>query len=71
MALHSNFTLQIIMETHQAWQKLVTNKSDAGGLSTNCVGVPNASNKLSVAEAKDVVDASPEPGPAQPIDPKG
>lgn len=59
------------METHQAWQDLVTNKSDAGGLSTSCVNVPNATNKLSVTEARAIIDAASEPGSAHPIDPKG
>ncbi len=59
------------METHESWQHLVEGKSDAGGLNTKCVTVPNAASKLSQAEAEDVVSKAPETGTGQPIDPKG
>lgn len=62
---------QIIMETHESWQHLVEGKSDAGGLNTSCVTVPNASSKLTQSEAEEVVSKAPETGTGQPIDPKG
>ncbi|XP_042240536.1 inorganic pyrophosphatase-like [Homarus americanus] len=65
-----DFAHKIIMETHEAWQNLIEGKSDAGGLSTACVSVPNAANKVSHTEAAAVQDASPEPGPGQTVDPK-
>ncbi|XP_045116633.1 inorganic pyrophosphatase-like isoform X1 [Portunus trituberculatus] len=64
------FAHKVIMETHESWQHLVEGKSDAGGLSTSCVTLPNAHSKLSVVEAEEVVGSSPEAGPGQPIDPK-
>lgn len=59
------------METHESWQHLVEGKSDAGGLNTSCVTVPNASSKLTQSEAEEVVSKAPETGTGQPIDPKG
>lgn len=64
------FAHRVIMETHESWQHLVEGKSDAGGLNTSCVTVPNASSKLSQAEAEEVVSKAPETGSGQPIDPK-
>ncbi|XP_045616116.1 inorganic pyrophosphatase isoform X1 [Procambarus clarkii] len=70
LAKDRDFAHKIIMETHEAWQNLVEGKTDAGGHSTSSVSVPNCVNKLTSADAQEVVDGSPEPGPAQPIDPK-
>ncbi|XP_069946810.1 inorganic pyrophosphatase isoform X2 [Cherax quadricarinatus] len=70
VAKDRDFAHKIIMETHEAWQNLVEGKSDAGGLSTSCVSVPNSASKLSVPEAQSVVEESPEPSPGQPLDPK-
>ncbi|XP_071518796.1 uncharacterized protein Nurf-38 isoform X1 [Panulirus ornatus] len=70
MAKDRDFAHKIIMETHEAWQNLVEGKSDAGGLSIGCVAVPNAIEKVLPQEAQGIVEASSEPGPGQPIDPK-
>ena len=56
--------LQIILETHDAWKAMVNGTADAGELSNQCVTVPEAVNKLSVADAQSIIDANPAPGPA-------
>merc|ERR1711915_214593 len=64
------FAHQIILETHEYWKALIEGRADAGGLSTKCVAVSNGANKVTEAEAQALQDAAPEPGPAQPLDPK-
>lgn len=65
-----DFAHKTILETHEYWKGLVEGKADAGGLHTGAVRVPQAANKISVDEAKAVLESAPAVGQPQSVDPK-
>ncbi|KAK2150358.1 hypothetical protein LSH36_409g02056 [Paralvinella palmiformis] len=51
------FAHQIIEQTHEQWQKLITNQCDAAGLSCENVSVAGSSFTISTGEAQEAVNA--------------
>ncbi|CAL4131976.1 unnamed protein product, partial [Meganyctiphanes norvegica] len=64
------FAHQVIMNTYDSWQKLITGSSDRGSISISLVTLGQAAVKLTTSEAQALVASSPEPAPALPRDPQ-
>ncbi|KAJ8930081.1 hypothetical protein NQ314_017162 [Rhamnusium bicolor] len=62
------FAHKIIDEVHKFWKALVSKEVDAKGISCVNTTLDGNSFKISVAEAKEVINKTPEYGPAQPLD---
>ncbi|XP_050293716.1 inorganic pyrophosphatase isoform X1 [Anthonomus grandis grandis] len=65
----ASFAHKIIEEVHGFWKALVSKEVDAHGISCVNTTLDGNSFKISTAEAKDVVNKSPESAPPQPLEP--
>ncbi|KAG5886284.1 hypothetical protein JTB14_001503 [Gonioctena quinquepunctata] len=63
------FAHKIIDEVHRFWKALVSKEVDAKGISCVNTTLDGNSFKISVNEAKEVINKTPECGPAQSVDP--
>ncbi|XP_028155109.2 inorganic pyrophosphatase isoform X1 [Diabrotica virgifera virgifera] len=63
------FALKIVDEVHKFWKGLVAKEVDAKGIS--CVNTTLEGNSFNISynDAKEVIEKTPEYGPAQPTDP--
>nr|QBH74119.1 inorganic pyrophosphatase [Frankliniella cephalica] len=68
-AKNREFAHKVIDEVHKFWQQLVKKEAEAGGISCANVTVADSPFVIQRGDAQDVVDKSPQPGPAQPIEP--
>ncbi|CAG9863763.1 unnamed protein product [Phyllotreta striolata] len=63
------FAHKVIDEVHKFWKGLVSNEVDAKGISRVNTSLEGNDFKITYCEAKDIVNRTPEFGPAQPVDP--
>nr|CAD7262973.1 unnamed protein product [Timema shepardi] len=70
-AKNREFALHIIEEVHKYWKLLIKKEAEAGGIS--CANVSNVDSpfKIEQKEAEEIVNKSPQPGPAQSVEPVG
>nr|CAD7201633.1 unnamed protein product [Timema douglasi] len=70
-AKNREFALHIIEEVHKYWKLLIKKEAEAGGIS--CANVSNVDSpfKIDQKEAEEIVNKSPQPGPAQSVEPVG
>lgn len=68
-AKNKDFALKVIEEVHKFWRALVKKEVDAGGISCANVSVSDSPFAVQRTDAVDVVEKSPKPGDALPIDP--
>ncbi|XP_067010871.1 inorganic pyrophosphatase isoform X2 [Anabrus simplex] len=68
-AKNREFALHVIEEVHKYWQSLVKKEAEAGGIS--CANVTNVESpfKIDQKDAEDIILKSPQPEPAQPVEP--
>lgn len=63
------FAHKIIEEVHRFWKALVSKEVDAKGISCVNTTLDGNSFKISVEEALEVINKTPESGPPNPVDP--
>ncbi|XP_034233082.1 inorganic pyrophosphatase [Thrips palmi] len=68
-AKNRDFALKVIDEVHKFWRALVKKEVDAGGISCANVTVGDSPFAVQRSDAVDVVEKSPKPGDALPIEP--
>ena len=68
-AKNREFALKIIDETHKFWRALVNKEAEAGGISCANVSVSDSPFVIQRKDALAVLEKSPEPTSALPVDP--
>ncbi|GFY62949.1 inorganic pyrophosphatase [Trichonephila inaurata madagascariensis] len=63
------FAEKIIEETHQYWQKLIKNETDASGIDCSTVTIDDSPNKINVINALTILQQTEDPGSPQDMDP--
>ncbi|KZS19865.1 Inorganic pyrophosphatase/nucleosome remodeling factor subunit NURF38 [Daphnia magna] len=54
------FALEVIVEAHEHWKKMVAGQVDCHGVNSTCVSADGAPCKVPISEAQEIVKKSPE-----------